>query len=170
MIDTGFSIPTSKRGRLSSCHLIQDGKLAIADKAASSPFHDGFAFLSGGGGLISTVGDYANFCQMLVDDGQFNGKRLLQPNTIQLMFTDQLDGVAGDFRFGLGFAIGEVQIGSGEEARKRAQYSWAGYASTDFRLVPEERLFQIFVRQQVPSSHTLANRLFAIIYEGLGTD
>ena len=50
------------------------------------------------------------------------------------------------------------RIGSGENARKRPQYSWGGYASTDFRLVPEERLFQIVVRQRVPSSHDLANR------------
>ena len=86
------------------------------------------------------------------------------------MFTDQLNGVAGGFRFGLGFAIAEVEIGSGENARTRNQYSWGGYASTDFRLVPAERLFQIVVRQRVPSSHELANRLFPIIYRGIGVD
>ena len=170
MVDTGFSIPKDKRARFASCHTLQDGKLTIVDKAASSPFNDGFEFLSGGGGLVSTVRDYANFCQMLVDDGKFKGKRLLKPDTIRLMFTDQLNGVAGGFRFGLGFAIAEVEIGSGENARKRPQYSWGGYASTDFRLVPEERLFQIFVRQRVPSSHELANRLFPIIYRGIGVD
>ncbi|MBC8876661.1 MAG: serine hydrolase [Planctomycetes bacterium] len=167
MVDTGFSIPKDKRARLASCHTLQDGKLAIVDKAASSPFNDGFEFLSGGGGLISTVPDYANFCQMMVDGGSFKGKQLLKPDTIRLMFTDQLNGVAGGFRFGLGFAIAEVEIGSGESARKRSQYSWGGYASTDFRLVPEERLFQIVVRQRVPSSHELANRLFPIIYRGM---
>jgi CubicO group peptidase (beta-lactamase class C family) len=170
MVDTGFSIPKDKRARFASCHTLQDGKLAIVDKAASSPFSEGFEFLSGGGGLISTVHDYANFCQMLVDDGEFKGKRLLKPDTIRLMFTDQLNGVAGGFRFGLGFAIAEVEIGSGENARKRNQYSWGGYASTDFRLVPAERLFQIVVRQRVPSSHELANRLFPIIYRGIGVD
>jgi CubicO group peptidase (beta-lactamase class C family) len=149
---------------------LQDGKLVIVDKAASSPFNEGFEFLSGGGGLVSTVHDYANFCQMLVDNGEFKGKQLLKPETIELMFTNQLNGVAGDFCFGLGFAIAKVEIGSGENARKRNQYSWGGYASTDFRLVPQERLFQIFVRQRVPSSHDLANRLFPIIYQGLGAD
>jgi len=167
MVDTGFSIPKDKRARLASCHTLQDGKLAIVDKAASSPFNDGFEFLSGGGGLISTVPDYANFCQMMVDGGSFKGKQLLKPDTIRLMFTDQLNGVAGGFRFGLGFAIAEVEIGSGESARKRSQYSWGGYASTDFRLVPEERLFQIVVRQRVPSSPELAYRLCPIIYQGV---
>jgi CubicO group peptidase (beta-lactamase class C family) len=170
MVDTGFSIPKDKRARFASCHTMRDGKLSIVDEATSSPFSEGFEFLSGGGGLVSTVPDYANFCRMLIDNGEFKGKRLLKPETIELMFTDQLNGVAGDFRFGLGFAIAEVEIGSGEGARKRTQYSWGGYASTDFRLVPEEELFQIFVRQRVPSSHDLANRLFPIIYQGIGAN
>ena len=92
---------------------------------------------------------------------------VLLEETIKLMFTDQLNGVAGEFRFGLGFAVGEVIFGSGERRRKAAQYSWGGYASTDFRLVPDAGLFQIFVRQRIPSSHDLANMLFAIVYEDL---
>ena len=116
MVDTGFSVPPDKRHRLSSCHTWREGKLAIVDRAADSPFNEGFEFLSGGGGLISTMQDYANFCQMLVERGQFKGKRLLQEETVELMFTDQLNGVAGDFRFGLGFAIGEVTLGTGDRA------------------------------------------------------
>lgn len=167
MADTGFSVPPGKRHRFATCHTWQDGKLAIADKAAGSPFNDGFAFLSGGGGLVSTMQDYANFCQMLVEGGQFKGRRLLKEETVKLMFTDQLNGVAGGFRFGLGFAIGEVNLGSGDGQRKAAQYSWGGYASTDFRLVPAEGLFQIFMQQQVPTASELANKLFPIVYAGV---
>jgi CubicO group peptidase (beta-lactamase class C family) len=105
MTDTGFAVPREKRARFTSCHTLAEGKLAVVDPAASSPFNDGFEFLSGGGGLVSTVRDYANFCQMLVDGGQFKGRRLLQPETLRLMFTDQLDGVDGANRFGLGFAM-----------------------------------------------------------------
>lgn len=167
MVDTGFSVPRSKRDRFASCHTWRGGKLVVTDKAADSPFGEGFKFLSGGGGLVSTMQDYANFCRMLVDGGEFKSKRLLKEETVKLMFTDQLNGVAGNFRFGLGFAIGKVAIGSGDARRKAAQYSWGGYASTDFRLVPEERLFQIIMRQRVPSSHDLANKLFSIVYEGV---
>jgi len=167
MVDTGFSVPAEKRDRFASCHTWQDGKLAIADKAAKSPYNDGFKFLSGGGGLVSTMQDYANFCQMLVDGGAFKGKRLLKEETVQLMFTDQLNAAAGGFRFGLGFAINEANLGSGDGQRKAAQYYWAGYASTDFRLVPEEKLFVIFMRQRVPTEQALANELFSIVYEGV---
>jgi CubicO group peptidase (beta-lactamase class C family) len=166
MVDTSFSVPKEKRPRFTSCHTLRDGKFMVVDKSSASPFNEGFEFLSGGGGLVSTVRDYANFCQMLVDGGQFKGRRLLQEDSIKLMFTDQLNGAAGGFRFGLGFAISEVKLGSGESQRKATQYSWGGYASTDFRLVPSERLFQIVARQQVPDSHDLADRLFAIVYSG----
>jgi CubicO group peptidase (beta-lactamase class C family) len=167
MIDTGFSVPKEKRDRFASCHTWQDGRLAVADKAARSPYNNGFQFLSGGGGLVSTVQDYANFCQMLVDGGIFKGKRLLLEETVQLMFTDQLGGVAGGFRFGLGFAINQVDVGSGNSQRKATQYSWGGYASTDFRLVPEEKLFLIFMRQRVPTEQGLARKLFPIVYAGV---
>ncbi len=167
MKDTGFSVSAANRGRLVSCHQSTGGKLAVVDKGTTSPFNDGFEFLSGGGGLLSTVQDYANFCQMLVDKGQFKRERLLREETIQLMFTDQLHGSTGNFRFGLGFAINDVELGSGAARRKVAEYSWAGYASTAFRIVPEARLFQIVLRQYVPNTHDLSGRLIATIYEGV---
>ncbi len=170
MADTGFSVPEDKRERFASCHTLRDGKLAVVDKAASSPYNEGFEFLSGGGGLVSTIGDYANFCLMLVDGGEFKGKRLLKEETLDLMFTDQLNGVAGGFRFGLGFAIADVPLGTGPAARTATQYSWAGYASTDFRIVPREKLVQIVLRQRVPSTHGLAGKLFSTIYSGVEGD
>ena len=167
MVDTAFSIPESKRARFASCHILKEGELVVVDGAEASEFNGGFEFLSGGGGLLSTIDDYGKFCQMLVDWGSVGGKSLIKRETLDLMFTDQLDEVAGDFKFGLGFAIAEINLGEGAHRRKAAQYSWAGYASTDFRIVPKEKLFQIMFRQQVPSSHGLANRLFRIAYDGL---
>lgn len=167
MVDTGFSVPKEKRGRFASCHAWEGDKQVIVDKASGSPFNEGFAFLSGGGGLVSTMQDYANFCQMMVDGGEYQGKRILKEETIKLMFSDQLNGVAGDFKFGLGFAIADVTLGSGDQQRKATSYYWGGYANTAFRLVPDANLFQIFMRQTVPSTHRVANKLFAIVYEGV---
>lgn len=167
MVDTGFSVPPEKRSRFTACHTLRDGRLAVLDPAASSPFNDGFEFLSGGGGLVSTVRDYANFCQMLVDGGEFKGRRVLRGETLGQMFTDQLNGIAGPFKFGLGFAIAEIQFGAGALHRTAVEYSWAGYASTDFRIVPAERFFQIFARQQVPSAHQLAARQFLRVSAGV---
>jgi outer membrane protein assembly factor BamB len=167
MIDTGFLVPEDKRARFTSCHTLSEGKLTVLDPAASSAYKDGFEFLSGGGGLVSTVRDYANFCQMLVDGGEFKERRLLKPETLRLMFTDQLGGVDGGRRFGLGFAIEDVTVGSGAEQRRVTCYGWGGYASTLFAVVPDERLFQIFALQQLPYTEELARQQFGIVYTGL---
>jgi CubicO group peptidase (beta-lactamase class C family) len=164
MHDTGFRVQPDVRDRFASCHTTKDGQLAILDKSTSSQYGSGFNFLSGGGGLVSTLNDYAKFCQMLVEGGQRDGVRILQPATVQMMFADQLGKVPGDFRFGLGFAINEIEVGDGNNRRQVKEYYWGGYASTDFRLVPELKLFQIFIRQHIPSDHQLANRAFRSVY------
>jgi CubicO group peptidase (beta-lactamase class C family) len=166
MIDTGFSVPVEKLDRFGSCHTWSDGKQIVADKANTSPYRDGFAFLSGGGGLVSTMQDYANFSQMLVAGGEYKGKRILKRSTLELIFTDQLSEIAGDFRFGLGFSIDDIQLGRGHSKRDAEAYRWGGYASTAFQVVPEANLFQIFMQQSVPSDHETANKLFSIVYAG----
>ncbi|MEM7479313.1 MAG: serine hydrolase domain-containing protein [Planctomycetota bacterium] len=167
MQDTAFFVPEDKRDRFASCHTVSSGQLGIIDKNTTSPFADGFEFLSGGGGLLSTIEDYSHFCQMMVHQGSYQGKQVIKPETVELMFTDQLGGVAGGFKFGLGFAIDEIELGSGDTSRKAMQYRWGGYASTDFVLVPSEKMFQIVVRQQVPSQHGLASELIQHVYSGV---
>ena len=49
---------------------------------------------SGGGGLVSTVDDYARFCQMLLNGRAFNGERTLAPATVGLIASDQLPATA----------------------------------------------------------------------------
>jgi CubicO group peptidase (beta-lactamase class C family) len=166
MVDTGFSVPEAKQDRFTSCHKWEDGKHIVADKAETSPFLDGFEFLSGGGGLVSTMQDYANFCQMLVGGGEFKGTRVLDDATLELMFTDQLSGVAGDFRFGLGFEVSDAELGAGDSKRSVSVYRWGGYANTAFEVVPEANMFQIFMRQSIPSTHDIARALFSIVYSG----
>ena len=164
MSDTGFSLSKGNEDRFASCHTIRQGQLEVLDDSSSSPFRDGFQFVSGGGGLLSTIDDYAKFCEMLVGGGERNGERVLKPETLALMFEDQLDDVPGDFQFGLGFSITPRKLGD----RTVKQYAWGGYASTDFHVIPELGLFQIFVRQHIPSKHQLAQHTFAMVYDDLG--
>ena len=170
MKDTSFSVPENKRGRFASCHTHKSGKLAVADSYKASEYNKGFEFLSGGGGLVSTIDDYSKFCLMLVNGGQLDGKRVLKSRTVELMFTDQLSEAEGDFKFGLGFAVEDITLGTGDAKASATQVSWGGYASTAFRIVPEERMYQIVFRQHVPSANGLAGRIIPMIYEGFRRD
>jgi hypothetical protein len=80
------------------------------------------------------------------------------------MFTDQLAGVSEDFHFGLGFQISDRELGTGDTKRNAVAYHWGGYANTAFEVVPEEKLFQIFMRQSIPFNHDVANAVFPIVY------
>jgi CubicO group peptidase (beta-lactamase class C family) len=98
---------------------------------------------SGGGGLVSTIGDYSKFGQMLLNGGELNGNRVLQESTVQLIMSDQKpSSVAYDERFGYGLG-GQVNYETGE-------YSWGGAASTAFVADPENDLVFFAFTQYTP--------------------
>jgi CubicO group peptidase (beta-lactamase class C family) len=98
--------------------------------------------MSGGGGLCSTASDYMRFCQMLLNGGELDGKRLLRRETVEMMTLDQLRGVEipdpttpPDLidQFGLGFTIYDDQ---NPNEHLRGAYAWFGFWSTSFRIAP----------------------------------
>lgn len=169
MSDTGFNVPRSKIERFSSCHTFKDGKITILDKSSKSPFVDGFKFLSGGGGLVSTLEDYSKFCRMIANYGKFNDRQILSKETMELIFTNHLTEIEnedpGDFQFGLGFAIGEETFDRENTPLRAKRYSWGGYASTEFHIVPSRKFYQIFLRQTIPMKSKLARELFQEVYK-----
>jgi hypothetical protein len=60
-----------------------------------------------------------------------------------------------------------VSLGSDGETRKALEYTWGGYASTDFRIVPSETVYQIFMRQFVPAAHDLGHQQIKRAYASL---
>jgi len=110
-------------------------------------------FESGGGGLVSTAGDYARFLQMLLNRGKFEGIRYLSRKTIELMTADHLGPLSGapdlllpGYGFGLGFAV-RLQAGISHVPGSVGQYFWGGLAGTTFWVDPAEELFAIMLIQ-----------------------
>jgi CubicO group peptidase (beta-lactamase class C family) len=170
MVDTGFSVPEDKLDRFASCYSTEDGKLVVIDAAETSPYGKGFECLSGGAGIVSTASDLANFCQMIVNGGELRGKRVLKAATVALMLEDQgLEASVGPYKFpiGLGFGIGKVKIGKKNAQREVLYYAFDGYATTSFRIVPSEKLFQIVLRQQIPPALTLNEELIQNVNSGI---
>ena len=116
---------------------------------------------AGGGGLASTVDDYARFCQMLLNGGELEGVRLLSRKTVEYMASDHLTPgmrVLGfpiaviDTRpengqsFGLGFAV-RVSAGRSAVPGSVGDYSWTGASGTQFWIDPKEQMFAILMLQ-----------------------
>ena len=112
------------------------------------------AMESGGGGLVSTMMDYARFCQMLLSGGTLDGIRIIGRKTLELMASDHLGPnvkldshlVPAGHSFGLGFAV-RTRQGMAPFAGSVGQFFWSGMAGTFFWIDPKEDLFAVFMSQ-----------------------
>ncbi|MGH9769355.1 MAG: serine hydrolase domain-containing protein, partial [Blastocatellia bacterium] len=165
MRDTGFYVPADKKDRFAKLYSpTKDGKIQPAVICATRQecvekfpnavpsYLEPPTLLSGGGGLVSTAYDYLRFCQMLLNKGQYDGKRLLSRKTIQLMSSDNLGTIAGmgpGVGFGLGFAVSKAP-GEAGMMGSAGEYNWGGAAGTRFWIDPQEELIGIFMIQILP--------------------
>jgi len=107
MVDTGFVVPASKLDRFGPLYSHRgDGELVVLDEPATGPWAQPDTVPSGGGGLVSTLPDYHRFLSMLLNGGELDGVRLLEPSTVRQMITNQLPGRVGpDEGYGLGVGV-----------------------------------------------------------------
>lgn len=169
MNDTYFYLPSSKFDRL--VKVITEDKnhhlVKAPEESVNYPLVEG-TYYSGGAGLSSTVKDYAIFLQMLLNKGEYNGKRLLARRTVEIITTNQIGNLnLGRDKFGLGFQIttanGQAKLGVSE-----GSFSWGGYFSTTYWADPKERLVCLLFMQQSPLSHgEIQDKFRVLVYQAL---
>jgi CubicO group peptidase (beta-lactamase class C family) len=151
MVDTAFYTPESKLRRLADPFSFDVMIAAGADaRASTSPPK----FESGGGGLMSTLADYARFTAMLSFGGSLEAKRILSPRTLAFMASDHLDArVRKDHYllwpghgFGLGFAV-RTDPGKAPTAGSVGEFFWGGMMGTAFWVSPRDSLFAVLMVQ-----------------------
>lgn len=170
MDDTGFHVADEDHDRLLDVYTRQGDALVAVDAAEDSPFREPPSWYSGGGGLTSTPSDYLRFAQMLANEGELGGVRLLRSETVRDMTTNQLDeallpmrlgGPIPSHGWGLGFAVGM-------EGPVEDIYWWAGIANTRFWIDPVEGIVAFAWTQYLPSGGvSLDPTLRRIVYESL---
>jgi CubicO group peptidase (beta-lactamase class C family) len=177
MVDTDFSVAPEKQDRLAASYRPGErGGLVEIDPPATSPYRQPPRWLSGGGGLVSTAGDYLRFCRMLLGGGQLEGTRLLGRKTVELMTRNHLSDAeleAPYFRkwfpgwgFGLGVAVVTDVARTGLPGSE-GEYGWNGAASTSFWIDPAEQLIAIQLTQLTPFRPGLPSELRALVYPAL---
>jgi len=167
MRDTGFHVPADKADRLVAMVARTDDGLVSAGSPGNDPFLRPPEWFSGGGGLVSTARDYFRFSQMLLNEGELDGTRLLEPETVRLMtrnhLPDELTPISGgvdDRGFGLGFAVA-LTDGAGS-------YSWSGIANTYFWVDPANEIVAMAWTQLRPYGGAPLNRILRrIVYDAI---
>jgi CubicO group peptidase (beta-lactamase class C family) len=161
MVDTSFEIPDEKLHRLATLYgSVQPGDpyMKVIDAPETSSYRPPVTNHRGGGGLLSTAGDYIKFAQMIANGGTFEGKRYLGRNTVELMTMNHLPEhmfPLGVNPFpGYGFGLGFTQVTNVPDTRisgSLGSHGWSGMADTHFWIDPVEKMIGIVLLQYVPS-------------------
>ncbi len=181
MSDTGFAVRERYRHRIADItRMSDDGPLMLDDgPSAINPGARLNPYPSGAGGLYSTAGDYARFCQMLMNGGRLEGAVILKRKTVDLMMANQLQGQldppVNEFSDGEGFGFGGyVVIDSAKRGRAGSvgAFGWSGAASTTFTIDREETLIAILLMQHLPNGEKndlprIAVDFYNRVYEAL---
>jgi len=182
MVDTSFNISPDKLSRFGSCYQRNMKKELVLQDDGQASDYVGRTLFSGGGGLLSTLGDYNRFCQMLLNGGSLDGQRIIGSRTLDFMTGNHLPGGAdmsqfatGSFSetgyegvgFGLGFA-NKLDVFQNGFPASNGSFFWGGLASTLFWVDPAEELVVIFMTQLIPSStFNFRGQLEALVYAAL---
>ena len=178
MKDTYFYIPKEKQNRLAMLHSDDQTKHVVnTDELISvnGTFYRDYpnladgSFYSGGGGLVSTAYDYALFMQMLLNEGEYNGKHLLSRNTVRLMTTSQTNDLDNgrSIKFGLGFQV-VTNTDASRNTASPGTFSWGGMFASSYWIDPKEKIIAQFVLQQYPFSHgDIAEKFKVAVYGAL---
>ncbi|HUR12785.1 MAG TPA: serine hydrolase domain-containing protein, partial [Flavitalea sp.] len=175
--DTYFYLPENKKGRLTMLYsedtashkavVMRDAYQLNGILHRDYPKFNG-TYFSGGGGLSSTVYDYALFLQMLLNGGQLNGKRLLSRNTVRMMTTNQIGDISrGLNKFGLGFGL-TTEKGSAMLPTPEGVFEWGGMFATTYWVDPKEKIVALLYRQIFPTTlRTLPDKFKVLVYQAI---
>jgi CubicO group peptidase (beta-lactamase class C family) len=129
---------------------------------------------SGGGGMVSTLEDYARLAQMILNGGTLDGKRYLSPKTVAYMGSNHLGpgsgwspcylpGAGFGFGFGLGFAV-RTDARVVPYVGSVGEMSWSGAGGTTFWIDRQENMFVVFMAQTVAERSRLGITLINLVY------
>lgn len=175
MTDSAFWVPPEQADRLAILYSQgRDGKI-------SGPPNKEYLtepnFPSGGGGMVSTTMDYLRFCQMLANGGELDGVRILKPETVKMMHTNQLPdtieqispmmGNPGN-QFGIDFALVSNPDGTTDHVLAKGEFWWYGIGGTWFGINPVQDLVMVgMIQNRGRAARTARLQSKKLVYEAI---
>ncbi|WP_271782312.1 serine hydrolase domain-containing protein [Aquimarina algiphila] len=154
MNTTGFNVYQENPDKLVDIYIMKDDALTLSKNAIGFDKRKINTVFMGGSGLVSTASDYLKFTQMLLNNGEYNGKKIVSRKSIELLSTDQLKDIhypkgfepilGKNNTFGLGVNI-ITKSGASNEFYSEGAYYWEGAYSTTFIVDPKEQFTAVFM-------------------------
>jgi CubicO group peptidase (beta-lactamase class C family) len=163
MTDTDFWLPPAKRDRLASIYEYDKAAGGLS-KVEMGMYDEPPGYTPGGGGLISSAGDYHRFARMLLQRGEYDGVRVLRQETVESMLTNRLTATQRQVPFagmplwqksgfGLGLSMAEDVDDNPYACGAAGSYTWPGIFGTWWQADPANDLVMIYlIQHQVPVS------------------
>ena len=184
MTDTAFYVPAEKQSRLTKAYdYDKDGRLFEnkTNNLGLRYYRDvPPAFESGGAGLCSTLDDYSKFATMLINGGEFGGRRILSERAVKFLtkggLTDsQKNQLKADWDWMGGYTYGNFMRVCEDESRTmlfsdKGEYGWDGWMGTFFSNEPQSKITFLLGMQQlgIGKGGTLTRKLKNVVMSNLG--
>jgi len=179
MTDTFFEIPESKFDRFTTLYIKdKENNIVEFDHPNDSSFTKEVTFFNAAGLMASTIKDFSQFCEMMLNKGELNGVQILKPKTVLLMTEDRLNGIPNakpsnanhkpnaSVGFGLGFnVITDIQKYPIEGSL--GSYGWHGSNGTYFKIDPKENLMLIFMTQMKGFEYSQKEIFESMVYKAV---
>jgi CubicO group peptidase (beta-lactamase class C family) len=194
MVDTGYHVPENQLDRFAAMYGsgdfiepdmtitrwygdAEDGVNRLISSPTGCLESAPHQVFRGGVGLVSTAPDYLRFCQMLLNNGELDGERVLSRKTVELMTANHLAReflpyeIGGIYYPGYGYGLGLhvlLDVGQSASLGTVGEFGWSGAASTDFWIDPQEELIGIQLAQFQPSGyHLIAPDFRVLTYQAI---
>tara|TARA_B100000497_G_C7675741_1_gene408209 strand:+ start:902 stop:2128 length:1227 start_codon:yes stop_codon:yes gene_type:complete len=166
MKDTGYNLTEQQQARVVKVTNKNDkGNLINSDY---QPPMKKNTIWSGVNGLFSTTSDYMTFCQMIMNNGQWNGTQFLSRKTIELMTQNHVGNKypAEGVGFGYGFAV-MLDVSKTNLLGSNGNIWWGGAFNTHFFIDPKEKLISIFMTQLNPYTNYYHDKMKQLVYQAI---
>lgn len=182
MVDTDFYVPPDNVQRLMCLYGHPDNApdLQLLESTDQFTRTQRPAFLSGGGGLVSTVNDYGRFLQMLVNGGELAGQRILSPTTVDLFSMNHAPAAALPYGFadgedpyhqGYGYSLATrvlMDVPASGQAGSVGEFGWDGAFNTYFWVDRAQELYGLLMTQHSPNNYyPVADTFKQLTYQAL---
>lgn len=171
MENTFFTIPKEKREKLVKLYFRENDLLPCKSHpdpfAQDYPKIEGKKSFCGGGGLSGTIEDYAKFCQMILNGGEFNNHRILSSQTVKLLGTNQVENIPNNHPFSLAFELTDFSRYNRSMVPINS-WKWGGAFGTDYLIDFENNMILLFYTNTHQTSNTRIHDSFHIsVYQSL---
>ena len=172
MDHTDWYFEKDKLSRFVKPYDLVDGNLEPGStKYAEAAVSEQQTYAEGAIGLNGPIEDYAKFCQMLLNQGTFNGNQILKPETIKHMTEinrlPEVNSGGEGFQFGLGFQLANEK-NKHIEAVSNSAFWWGGMMGTEYIIDPEHDLIALFyinMYQREPLYHPFLEEVYGLVKE-----